>query len=276
MVPRVVLLSAALPLALGWWANRRTTLGHTFFWITLAWLAWLGASWNREGWWPYLAVSMTCCAGVAVLGARRPGVTAWHAVVAGLAAVLLLPLAETFFSQGEPPNSDDLRTTFLAVATAVGLLNYLPTRLGAAAVALLIAVACELYLARWLTGSTWHETAILLAGISPWIAWWALARGCPPTDRASRWWLEFRNRFGMVWAWRLREQFHNSSTHRQLGLELTWSGIRRTDGQEMNESDRKVAAEILSALMTRFGLGEKTVEGSPPSPSKGPTLGLQC
>jgi len=33
------------------------------------------------------------CAGVAVLGARRPGMTAWNFVVAGLLAVLLLPVA---------------------------------------------------------------------------------------------------------------------------------------------------------------------------------------
>ena len=74
---------------------------------------------------------------VAVLRARRPGAAAWNFVVAGLLAVLLLPVAIQF---GQVRlNAFD--AVFLSGAT-VGFLNHLPTRL--AAVILPIGVACAL------------------------------------------------------------------------------------------------------------------------------------
>ena len=48
----------------------------------------------------YTALSLTGCAGVAVLGARRPGVGPWNFVLLGLLAVMLLPLAEGLLSRG--------------------------------------------------------------------------------------------------------------------------------------------------------------------------------
>ncbi|MCX7700816.1 MAG: hypothetical protein N2039_08045 [Gemmataceae bacterium] len=256
MMSTVVISSAAIPILWGWWVHRRTTLAHSFFWIAMAWFAWWVSSRSEGPSWRYLAVCLTCCAGVAVLGARRPGVTAWHAVVAGLTAVLLLPLAEGFFSGRDLSPSDNLRWLFLAVATAFGLLNYVPTRLGIAASLMLLAVAGELYLLRWAGSETWHQWAVILAGAAPWVGWMTMSLRRTSADQATQRWLDFRNRFGVVWAWRLREQFNNSSLHRQLGLELTWGGVRRSDGGELSEADREGANETLAALMLRFGMVE--------------------
>src|SRR5205085_1522448 len=137
----LILLTAAYPLARAWLRHRRTSLAHALAWAAFAWLAWLGVlsavafGGGEAVTGRYLALCLTGCAGVAVLGARRPGVAAWNFVVLGLLVVLLLPLAEGF---GRLHLSWP-RLLFLAGTLAVGFLNYLPTRLGPAA--LLMAAA---------------------------------------------------------------------------------------------------------------------------------------
>src|SRR5262249_1911711 len=91
----VALLTAAYPLLRMVRTNLQTTLRQATVWAVGAWACWLvafigaalgeadGASLGR-----YLALALTGCAGVAVLGARRPGVRAWNFVVCGLLAIL--------------------------------------------------------------------------------------------------------------------------------------------------------------------------------------------
>ena len=66
-----------------WLANRRTTLRHALCWTVAAWAAWAATVAADAAAVPanpdslrYVALSLTGCAGVAVLGARRPGVGA--------------------------------------------------------------------------------------------------------------------------------------------------------------------------------------------------------
>src|SRR6266568_4821247 len=127
-----VVLTAGFPLVEAWRANQRTTLRQAIAWAAGAWACWLltfvalaledveNAELGR-----YLSLSLTACAGVAVLGARRPGVQAWNFVVCGLLAVLLLPLAQRGVDKGF--------RIFLVVILVIGLTNYLPTRAGLAA-----------------------------------------------------------------------------------------------------------------------------------------------
>src|SRR5690349_1713002 len=114
MVMRIALLLVFLmgvyPVWIAWQANRATSLAHAMYWMVAAWVAWGGmmlchalnvAMPGRDV--PrYLALALTGCAGVAVLGARRPGMAAWNFVVLGLLAVLLLPLAEELLIRTEP------------------------------------------------------------------------------------------------------------------------------------------------------------------------------
>src|SRR5689334_4286773 len=92
----ILLLSAAYPLGVAWLKNRRSPLRHPLLWAWLAWLVWLvvvgGGALQPVFDGPlgrYLALCLTGCAGVAVLGARKPIAAAWHFVVVGLLAVLL-------------------------------------------------------------------------------------------------------------------------------------------------------------------------------------------
>ena len=123
----ILLATALYPLGKAWWANRRTSLEHAVVWARAAWLAWLLAfAFGGDGaLGRYIALSLTGCAGVAVLGARRPHVGAWNFVVASLLAVLLLPVAQGW---GKPALSLPY-LAFLGATVAFGWLNYLPTRL---------------------------------------------------------------------------------------------------------------------------------------------------
>ena len=60
----------------------------------------------------YLALCFTGCVGVAVLGARRPHVGAWHFVVLGLLGVMALPLVENMVIRVHSFNIE--RKVFLA------------------------------------------------------------------------------------------------------------------------------------------------------------------
>ena len=136
----LILLTGAYPLGRAWWANRQTSLVHALIWAALAWLVWEAAILSGEAAVRYGALCLTGCAGVAVLGARRPGVVAWNFVVFGLLVVLLLPLAEGFGRlQMSLP-----RLIFLTGTLGVSFLNYLPTRLFPAA--LLLAAGCGIEL----------------------------------------------------------------------------------------------------------------------------------
>src|SRR5437016_13832974 len=93
-----ILLTGVYPLWRAWRANRRTSLIQALHWAILSWVAW-GLALLVADRWPaesakvtcYLALCLTGCAGVAVLGARRPGLGAWNFVVLALLAINLLP-----------------------------------------------------------------------------------------------------------------------------------------------------------------------------------------
>src|SRR5438552_12944159 len=131
MICGLILLTACYPLARAWRANQGTTLRHALVWAYAGWVAW-GAGFLLSELRPggavtpirYVALCLTGCAAVAVLGARRPGVTAWNFVVLAQLAVLLLPLAEGLGNL----HLDSLWLIFLGGTLAIGILNYLPTR----------------------------------------------------------------------------------------------------------------------------------------------------
>src|SRR5262245_23316355 len=124
----VLIAAGGVPLFRALRANRTTSLGHAMGWVVAAWCNWIAAAAVETNQTRYVALVLTACAGVAVLGARQPGVGPWNAVVAGLLAVLLLPLAQGFVTDSEP--IDAIRKLFLAVALGLGVMNYVPTRLG--------------------------------------------------------------------------------------------------------------------------------------------------
>jgi hypothetical protein len=250
----ILVLSAAYPLGVAWLTNRRTTLLHAQAWGWLAWLAWLAVA-GGAAIWPsldgplgrYLALCLTGCAGVAVLGARKPGAAAWNFVVLGLLAVLLLPVAEGFGS----PRLNAVYLGFLGAMLALGLLNYLPTRLAPAALTLAVGCGVEIAGLAHLPLPDWLAPAgRCLVGLAPWSALALMRWRWPAATEFDRTWLSFRDRFGVVWGQRTREHFNRAAANAGWPLRLTWHGLEATG--EGTAPDDAVVLETLRALLKRF------------------------
>jgi len=267
----LLLLTGVYPLAQALRANRHTTLRQPLLWAFLAWVAWTGVAWNRvlrlgenEQLACYGALCLTGCAGVAVLGARRPHVGAWNFVVLGLLAVQVLPLAEQILANNESFGS--LRFAFLGATVAVGILNYLPTRLAGAALLLTLACAGEMVVlcapeigqARLTAIDHLAQTCLVL---TPWAAWASWRKPKHTHNLFDRIWLHFRNRFGLVWGQRVREQFNHSARNNGWQVWLSWQGLRRiglvTDPDLSTQRD---FVETLNGLLKRFEEQESRME----------------
>jgi hypothetical protein len=260
----LVFLSGSYPVWKAWQANRRTALYHTMNWAGGAWAMWAGAL-GMAGRAPettapvrYLALCLTACGVVAVLGARRPGTVAWNFVVLGFLAVTLLPLAQAEFA-GNRLHLEWYQAAVPGAVLVVGVLNYLPTRVAPAAVCLAGGCAVELLT---LTGP---DSAVgfmerlsplthWLLDLAPWMAYAGIRRRPQPASDFDHLWTDFRDRFGLVWSQRLREQFNRSAFHAGWPVHLYWQGLRVKEGLPRPEPG--VQAEIVAtlvALMKRFG-----------------------
>jgi hypothetical protein len=248
------LLTGAYPLWYAWRANRHTSLTHALAWAVAAWLVWALAQ-VAEGAGEltvvpavrYLALALTGCAEVAVLGARRPGVAAWNFVVGGLLVVVLLPLAQGTVLGGRVQLGGD-RGILLMGALLIGWMNYLPTRFAVSAS--LLSAACAFEMNGLLADTERYRPLVdgLLAA-APWTAWLIAKKPVSATNDVDLHWLEFRDRFGFVWGQRLREQFNRAAYHAHWPIELRWMGLHPAP----DEATLAAAQTTLRALMKRFG-----------------------
>jgi len=262
MICGILLLSSAYPFVVAWRANRATTLRSAIIWAASAGLAWGGALFITDLS-PgsialslrYLALCLTGCAAVAVLGARRPGVIAWNFVVLAQLGVLLLPIAEGLGELRLNP----LRLIFLGGTLAIGALNYMPTRLAAAVVALGLACGIELALLQQAenAGQGLERAAGVsrcLLAISPWLAFRGVKSGRRPTSTFDQIWLGFRDSFGLVWSQRVRDQFNLAAENAGWPVVLRWRGLRVLQGMDsLAETTREEIIAALRALLKRFG-----------------------
>jgi hypothetical protein len=253
----VLLLTGAYPLAKALRANHSTTLRQPLLWAFLAWSAWAGTAWSRalrpaveEPLAAYAALCLTGCAGVAVLGARRPGVAAWNFVVVGLLAVLFLPILNGWGQL----RLEAAEQWFLIATLAVPFLNYLPTRLAAGAV--LAAIGCGWEMFRLMGGrSALPWLGLLFLALAPWAAWVGLARRGKDATAVDRVWLAYRDRFGFVWGQRIREQFNRAAHHAGWLVVLRWQGLQTTSDQTSPDPAQVLA--VLHAVLKRFGSQEQ-------------------
>jgi hypothetical protein len=258
LVLTAMIVAGLVPLSLALWANRGTSLLHALIWALVAWLSWglafLCDDLERAGMQPgrYCAVCLTGCAGVAVLGARRPHVFAWNFVVLGLFTVMVLPLMETQFIGTHPV--DGFRIFFMAGTIAVGILNYLPTRLAPAALLLMLIGAGEITLryaaASWLDLGAGMVFDLLLSAV-PWLAWICLARRDADRSDFDRLWLNFRDRWGLVWSQRIREQFNRAAQNAGWPVKLAWQGLTQ-ENAESPAADQDKFVEMLQKTLQRF------------------------
>lgn len=246
-----LILLGVIPFLVALWHNRATSLFHALVWALIAWLGWgvaflfddserASVASSR-----YVALCLTGCAGVAVLGARRPYVFAWNFVILGLLAVMVLPLVETKLLGTQ--SLDGLRIFFLTATIAVSILNYLPTRLALVAILLAAVIIGEV-------GDLYAPTLIrfredLLLTLVPWLGW-LMIRPSRHADRTEfdRLWLDFRDRWGLVWGQRVREQFNQAAGNAGWNATLSWGGLKDADALVEQEN----LVELLRATLQRF------------------------
>lgn len=237
---------AIVPIVRAWAANRRTPLRSALGWGTAAWLAWTWAGTETSPWPAYLALSLTACAGVSVLGSRRPGAVAWNAVVGSLGAVLVTPFLQDFLT-GTSWLESPIWLTFLGIVILVGVGNYLGTGLGLGAAAL--GAACVIQMVGLSKSQArLSEPATILAMASPWLAW-APSLLARPTLGIDRLWRQFRDRYGAVWGLRVREQFNAAARNSAVSIELGWTGVGPASAEQ-----QAAGLALLESLVQRFGL----------------------
>jgi hypothetical protein len=260
----LLIVAGVVPIARAILANRRSSLLDSLIVCLFAWLAWGAAflldevlgqpAFAQDGGVPplhYSALSLTGCTAIAVLGARRPGVFAWNLVVLALFCVMMWPLFETHLLGTR--TFDGLRIVFIAGTLAVGVINFVPTRLAPAALVFFLAGAgklIELFAPSWLprTVPIWD---LLLTAI-PWIAWSCLAKNAGATA-FDRLWLDFRDSWGLFWAQRVREQFNHAAENAGIPVRLSWLGLRRDrDAPALTPEENEKLLAILQGVLQRF------------------------
>src|SRR5262249_29204403 len=166
------------------------------------------------------------------------------------------PLAEHLILEKEFLNS--FQVVFLGAILLLGIFNYLPTRMGPAAMLLALGCGFELMMLagdddlieRLLPATPYARFFLALV---PWVAaarWLSPHQGPTEFDRV---WFNFRDRYGIVWGQRLREQFNRAAGHNGWPVTLHWQGLRLAMGAPMPEPDMQAKLlAALRALMQRF------------------------
>jgi hypothetical protein len=160
-----------------------------------------------------------------------------------------LPVAEGFGT----PRLNPIFLSFLGATLAVAVLNYLPTPL--APTVLCLAAGCGLEMMGLAKGEAYDGPLLTagghcLVGLSSWLALAALALRKPAATEFDETWLRFRNRYGVVWGQRTREQFNRAAANAGWPLTLAWHGLQAA--ARGTPPDPALPLETLRALLKRF------------------------
>src|SRR5262249_9761858 len=158
-------------------------------------------------------------------------------------AVMLLPLAESLV-KGRAA-FDTPRIVFLASTLVMGVLNYLPTRMALAALLVGLAGAIQIPALARVTEQEMALSWWLLA-LTPWAALLGWRLRPAPCSEFDLIWLDFRDRFGFLWAQRVREQFNRSAANAGWPVILRWHGLRLKAGTDLPPPEEQSA--IVAAL----------------------------
>lgn len=244
---------------------RRTTLSGTAAWALIASTCWLVAAIGSNASLISQAVSdvlfyltsiLLLCPGISVLGARRPGNTAWNFfVLLPLIAVLLWPaIASTRFLNSDTPlELESPPLIGFALVLIMGAGNYfgtrftLPVLLYAASVTLLAASMAESAPSPVPERTTARHLAAVLMAASIGMASLRAGERYEVSTTLDRVWLSFVDTFGLVWAKRVMDRLNEAGTHEKWPAVIHWHGIEWNP--DAGEEQRRQAEEKLDAKM---------------------------
>ena len=225
----------------------------------------------------YAACVLWVCPAVAVLGARRPGSSAWSGfVMVPLLLVLEWPvsgvaLAGRISGASQGPLFEAVRLDWpellgWLVVLGLGGGNYLMTRRGAAVLAGAAGVLALLWpLSGAIPGGIWTDAMRLCGGVVLAVAlWWAGRSGLllpsdPDADRRQRLaraWDDFVQAYGLVWAVRVEARVNEELARIEGGAVLGPQGVTFVDEETVAEEGRDAvyrrAESTLRWLWGRF------------------------
>ncbi len=234
-------IGALAGLWVGWRYVRSTSLAAVWAWQGAAVLMLLGAGWwlsqgppdQAERLQPvqFIAAVFLFCPHMALLGAKRPQDRAWSWIVAALWGILVLPALQVLvLHPGQTITIRDMRGAFLWTLIAIEVLNRLGTRAWPSglffAAAQFMLLAEHLPLVRYrIPDGAWPAAAVCwLLGVS-WLAW-IMARPAQAELEYDRWWRDFRDQFGVLWALRVAERWNAVAAANSWPFRLRWSGFQ--------------------------------------------------
>jgi hypothetical protein len=263
----VALASALCPVCRFCRSVWSTSLQSTALWavvLVCAWLAAAVADWLGDmaeitrGHVRLLGAVIALMPGTAVLGARQPGHRAWNFIVLSLLGVFSLPILEQWVMRRPLESSrvgfDLPRFVFYAVVVAVSVGSYLPTRRRYAALLMALGVmSSAVAVGPWSITPIESDVLVGLArclvGVSAWTALWS--RGVPATSDFDRTWLRFRERWGVLWAQRVRERWNDAARHYRWPARLEWPGL--VPAPDTTQLPQAAMLDQLLVLLRRFG-----------------------
>jgi hypothetical protein len=90
----------------------------------------------------------------------------------------------------------------------------------------------------------------------PWIGWMCVLATGKPVSQFDRLWLAFRDRFGLFWSQRVREQFNQAARNAAWPVKLSWRGLVLTGAERPAPADEEKILQTLRAVLQRFMPGE--------------------
>lgn len=193
---------------------------------------------------------------LALLGARRPHHLAWQWIVATLFVILIVPSgAALLLRDGAAPTPHLAWRSLLGALIVIEWLNHVFTRHGLACSAL--ACAQVFWLADYLPWApfglgklpTWAGLALAVAAIA-WAARPRLERRAPRTEMDLLF-LDFRDRFGMLWALRIGERFNTSAALNGWPFRLRWNGFCNISASTSHETDEQTRSHPAASTVAR-------------------------
>jgi hypothetical protein len=199
----------------------------------------------------FVAAALLLTPAVSVLGARRPGASAWPwFVTLPMLLVLLWPAVN------EAMQTDAARPIQPGTPAVIGILtvlvmtggNYFGTRNTAAAAGYATAVLCHLAAATGFVDSsaTAAFAAVVALTVAACLSWWNFSTALPEDaasgqsrqQRVNTMWFHFRDLFGIVWAKRVADRVN------QFAARESWSVILTLDGLTMRDDETSQSSVV--------------------------------
>jgi hypothetical protein len=156
---------------------------------------------------------------------------------------------------GTPP-LDGPPIAFLEATLAIGIINYVPTAVAAAALLLgAIYVGESLALFTGGLGVDARVLDLMHAGllVLPWLGLRSWRRRRGESLAVDRLWHDFRNRYGLFWGQRVRDQYNRGASQSGLPGFLSWQGWVPGNAQAACTEEQELEMQsLLRALLKRF------------------------